>query len=90
MDFPPVADDNARMNAILFDTLRLSRTLRGPRGISRRSRRMLSPKRSEKPSTDLMALETKVDTVEAALEAKIGMVDAGIARVSRQSPSSPT
>lgn len=72
------------MNTLLFDTLQLSRTLRDKGHFTLEQAETLAEALGEvqhgdlATKADLLALETKIDKVEAALEAKIDKVEAAL------------
>jgi len=84
MDLQPAARHNAAMNALLFDTLRLSRTLRDKGHFTPEQAETLAEALGEAQhgdlatKADLLALEAKIDKVEAALEARIDKVETKI------------
>lgn len=85
MDLRPAARHNAAVNAILFDTLRLSRILRDKGHFTAEQAETLAEALGEAQhgdlatKADLATLATKADL--AALEAKIGKVESKIENV---------
>ncbi len=87
MDFRSIATHNVQMNAILFDTLRLSRTLRDKGHFTPEQADALAEALGEAQhgdlatKADILALETRIDKVEAVLETRIDKVDAKIGQL---------
>jgi len=73
VDLQPAARHNAVMNALLFDTLRLSRTLRDKGHFTPEQAETLAEALGEAQhgdlatKADLLALETKIDKVETKI-----------------------
>jgi len=84
VDLWPAARHNPTMSSLLFDTLRLSRTLRDKGHFTPEQAETLAEALGEAQhgdlatKADLAALEAKIDKVEASLEAKIGLVESKI------------
>jgi hypothetical protein len=77
MDFPPLSLHIAAVSALLFDTLRLSRTLREKGHFTPEQAEALAEALGE-ASHDELATKADLMTVQSRLEAKIAEVKADI------------